>query len=113
MRLFFISGRPAVVHEADVTPSGDDDVVEDPDSEDGTGFDETLRQAPVLVARLRITARVVVGEDDGRRRLPDCRKEGLTGVNDAARQRSDGDEVVPNEFVAPVEEKNEKALPLP
>src|SRR5512143_2475346 len=68
-----------VVLEAEVASVADDDVVQDLDAEHLSGLDESAGQEDVLLARLDVAARMIVDEDDRRRRLADRGPEGLPG----------------------------------
>src|SRR5438132_654175 len=78
--------QPPLVGKTDVLMVPDNNVVKNPNANDLPGRDEAVSQGPVFLTRLRISARVIVHEDDCRGRLPDGRDEGFPRMHDTQRQ---------------------------
>ena len=99
-----LSPQQSFVSKAHVSAVTDDHMVEQVDPHKGCNALEPTGQIDVVGARARITARVVVHEDDRRRALPNGRLEDFSRVDDARREASFGDLDLPELAVLHIEQ---------
>ena len=83
----------------------DDDVLDDLHADDLANLRQVAREREIGVARRRIPARMIVQQDDGRRRGQDGRLEHFARVHEAGRQRALGDHHVAQQAVLGVEQR--------
>jgi len=95
------------------SPSAEDDVIEKPDAHEFGGLLEALRDLPVLAGGCRITARVVMNQDERGRVRQDDPLEDLEGVDEARRRGAHRDLLQADRLVASVKKKGEKTLQIP
>jgi hypothetical protein len=78
-----VSGHLAqtALHQADVPPVSEDDVIAHRDAEEATAFNQLAGDPNIFGRRLRIAAGVVVDQDYAGGRLRDGGAEDLAGVN--------------------------------
>src|SRR6266705_5285436 len=103
--------QPPLIGKTDVLMIPDNNVVKNPNANDLSGRDEAVGQGPVFRTRLRISARVIVHEDDGRGRLPDGRDEGFPQMYDTQRQAPLRHRHVPYDGVLAVQQDRLEDLP--
>src|SRR2546422_7132009 len=103
--------QPPLVGKTDVLMVPDNNVVKNPNANDLPGRDKAVSQGPVFRTRLRIPARVIVHEDDGRGRLPHGRDEGFPRMDDTQGQAALRHRHVPNDGVLAVQQDRLEDLP--
>src|SRR5437660_8115104 len=103
--------QPPLVGKTDVLMVPDNNVVKNPNANDLPGRDKAVSQGPVFRTRLRIPARVIVHEDDGRGRLPHGRDEGFPRMDDTQGQAALRYRHVPNDGVLAVQQDRLVELP--
>ena len=98
--------------ERDEAAFGNDNVVEHTDADQLTDFHQSFGDGPVFLAGLRITARVIVHQDDAGSAVDDRRAENLAGMNDRSGQGPDTDRFNANRMLARIKQNGEKVLTL-
>ena len=87
-------------------------MVVNPEIEHARALDQLARQPDVLAARRRITARMIVQQDDRRGGFEDRRLEDLAGMDQARLQGPFGHDTVPQETVVRIEQRDPEDLVL-
>jgi len=86
------------------------DVVEDPDAEDLRRFNQAASTVTVFPRGSRISARVVMDEDDRSSAVQQCGLETFTRMHDRGRQTSNADRMVADGSVLAVKRDHEEVL---
>src|SRR5581483_3499355 len=89
---------------------GDDDVIQEPDSEHFPGFNDLTGYGEVRIARLGNTRRMVMGKNQRRRRKFESRSEHFARMNDVRGQCSDRNEFVMDKLIVAIEIEATKML---
>lgn len=95
-----------------VSFSGDYDVVDKLDPEEVAGFAQSFCNLPVGARWLQAPTRMIVRHDYTRRPVGDCIGKHLARVDEAGRERADGDDALGYEAVCAVESQTYEVLLL-